>query len=745
MSTYPGNASLAAAVKDRVVATFDQTLALYRQGRTDEVIAGCNLILQMDPLFDPARKLLDKARDPSIAIDVNTLMSGGGDDPLAEARSAMRSRDFERVVQITTEVLTNDLMNDEARVLSDEARERIEAAPFVEQFVRKCQQHVGNGNLAAAQNDLEKARALDPNHPGIAQIETMLRNAESGPAATSFDSSSFVVDTPAPSTRSTAQASDFGFTFEEDKGGGSTSSFENFSFDSPTPEKPPAIEPSSAGAFSFDSPTPEEPPVVEPSPSDTFSPGAFSFDTPVEAGPGPAAAPPPSAPSEFSFDAPAKDGTEFDFSTASIETSPDDQKKIDQYLADGDRAFSSGDYQQAIDLWSRIFLIDVTNESASERIERAKIKRREIEQRMESVLAAGIQAFDRNDFATAKARFGEVLQADPGNNQAQDYLERIGTGEASSGMAFPPPPPPSFDDGLETPVDDDFAIPPAAASESFDIPPPPRKTATPAKTTSTPAKKSPVLAIAVAAALLIAAAAGWFFFSGSGSEPVQATVTTQSLITRAGELGQQGRFDEAIAVLQDIKPGDGQYEAALAMIADLQQKKGRAGSMIDGKPLPVFYDENIAAGRAAFAANDYAGAKRAFENAMRVKPLPPDLTAAYDRASQQVAKLDAARALFAERRYADAIRSLEALRAQDPSNKNVQRMIIDAHFNVGARALQDERLPDAIRAFDSVLAEDPTDELARRSKELAERYQGQPRDLLYRIYVKYLPLRQAPA
>src|SRR5688500_10965409 len=132
MSVYPGNASLAAAVKDRVVSTFEQALTLYKQGRTDEVVAGCNLILQMDPLFDPARKLLEKSRNPGLAVDVSNLMAGSG-DALAEARQALAARDFERVVQITTEILTNDLMNDEARVPSDEAREKIEAAPFVDQ------------------------------------------------------------------------------------------------------------------------------------------------------------------------------------------------------------------------------------------------------------------------------------------------------------------------------------------------------------------------------------------------------------------------------------------------------------------------------------------------------------------------------------------------------------------------------------------------------------------------------------
>src|SRR5688500_19055551 len=273
MSVYPGNASLAAAVKDRVVSTFEQTLTLYKQGRIDEVVAGCNLILQMDPLFDPARKLLEKTRDPGATFDAGSFMSGG--DSLAEARRAMASRDFERVVQITTEILTNDLMNDEARVLSDEAREKIEAAPFVDQFVRKCQQHIQAGNLTAARSDLEKARALDPKHPGIAQIEAMIRQAEvpSAPAS-SFDSSAFVVDAPSGSGRGTAQASDFGFTFEEEKGAGS-SGFDSFSFGAPaSPAAPaaPATAAPSTGAFSFDSPVDTPPPAA--------SSPAFSFDAP---------------------------------------------------------------------------------------------------------------------------------------------------------------------------------------------------------------------------------------------------------------------------------------------------------------------------------------------------------------------------------------------------------------------------------------------------------------------------------
>jgi tetratricopeptide (TPR) repeat protein len=164
--------------------------------------------------------------------------------------------------------------------------------------------------------------------------------------------------------------------------------------------------------------------------------------------------------------------------------------------------------------------------------------------------------------------------------------------------------------------------------------------------------------------------------------------------------------------------------------------------MIDGKPANVFYEDQVALGRASFASHDYAAAKLSFEQAIRVKPLPADAQTMYQTAAQQVAMLDNAKTLFNQRRYKDALSNLQTLLAQDPENKNIQRMILDAHFNLGALALQEEKTQDAVREFDEVLKVDPNDELARKSRELALRYEDQPKDLLYRIYIKYLPLRQ---
>ncbi|HEV7923186.1 MAG TPA: tetratricopeptide repeat protein [Thermoanaerobaculia bacterium] len=733
MSTYLGNPALSTAVKDRVSSTFHQALALYRQGRIQEVVAGCTLILQMDPLFDPAKKLMEKARNPSSPIDVETLSpTTSADEALREARNSMTRRDFQRVIQITTEILTNDLMNDDARILGDEAREKMEAGPFVEQFARKCEQHLANGNLPAAKTDLEKARALDPDHPMIKQIEKRVSSASGKWPAASMPGTpaappakpSFVVDNPPPTTpaRSTAQASDFGFTFEEEKqpapdaapfsfGGGGGDALSNFA-------------PTAPASFSFDAPA---------------APG-FSFDAPASSG--------------FSFDTPAAEKApvtgEFDFSTASIETSADDQKKIDQYLADGDRAAARGDYQEAIDLWSRIFLIDVTNETASDRIEKAKLQRREIEAKMDVLIAAGATAFDRGDREGARAKFAEVLRLDPHNVSAQDYMDRIAEQTPAGGEVpeapYVAPPAEKFDifadvpsPSTETllPPDPGVIAPPPVAGKQKAAPAPAR--AKPKKTS----RSMPTGALLTILAIALLGGGGWYAWQQFANRPPAIDpAATQQIFAKANNLANKGQYDQAIALLQDVKPDDSQHDRALNLIADLQKKKSQAAEMVDGKPAGQFYQEQVEAGRAAFEAHDYVGAKKAFEQAQRVKPIPDEVRPMYDTAALQVAKLDAAKALFNERRYADAIANLQPLLTADPSNKNIARMINDAHFNLGATALQEEKLPDAMKEFDEVLKTDPNDELARRSRELAVRYSGQPKDLLYKIYVKYLPLRQ---
>src|SRR3954453_9882482 len=89
MPTYLGNPSLSNAVKDRVISTFQQTLSLYKQGRAEEVLSGCNLMLQMDPLFDPARKPMENTPTTNLTIHVPTPLPPTAPEALREARTAM--------------------------------------------------------------------------------------------------------------------------------------------------------------------------------------------------------------------------------------------------------------------------------------------------------------------------------------------------------------------------------------------------------------------------------------------------------------------------------------------------------------------------------------------------------------------------------------------------------------------------------------------------------------------------------
>jgi tetratricopeptide (TPR) repeat protein len=301
------------------------------------------------------------------------------------------------------------------------------------------------------------------------------------------------------------------------------------------------------------------------------------------------------------------------------------------------------------------------------------------------------------------------------------------------------PPPASTHDLVE---DDDLGVSgsyeaPAAPSIATKKPAAKKAPAPVAKPASSPMKLVVLLLI-----LVLLAGGGYFAYSKFFAKPEYDPAATQGIFHQAEALAKRGKYDQAIAMLQDVKADDPQHDKALQMISDLQLKKTQASEMIDGRPAAVVYQESLSSGKASFDAHDYDAAKKSFDTAARVKALPPDMQALYDQAAQKVAKLDAAKGLFREQKYSDAVIALQALQQEDPQNASIRRMLNDAHFNLGAAALQEEKTTDAMKEFDEVLKSDAGDDLAKRSRTLAERYDGQPKDLLYKIYVKYLPLRQ---
>ena len=727
MSDYPGNPALPGEVKQRVLSTFRQTLELYDQGLLDDVVVGCEFIMKMDPLFDPAKKLLEKARNPAAKVDLGALaaITGSGrapdvpDEPdpasvIAQARQAMNDRDWSRAADLAAGVLRRDMMNVEAQQIAEDARERIEADPFIQQFAAKARQQLERGDAAGARATLTKARSLDEDHPLIAEIEAVV--AAAGPAfdpvsafgavegspskqdePATFDfstSDSFVVDGGSgSSSSSSAPASDFGFTFEEDQGEG------------------PEIT------------------------IGKTSPGiAASVQEAAE----------------------AASGDTFDFSTASVDISTDDQKKIDGYLTQGDDAYAAEDYQKAIDIWSRIFLIDVTNDQASERIEKARSKKIEIDRKVDELSNAAVIAAEKKDLAKARGLYEKILAIDPGNTNAREQLDALGTGAppevasipfAAGAPASAParPEPHPFDDNffldepagelreeIIAPPDDDSLL-----DDDDDEVGPARKT-TRAAAAAPPKSRAMIFAIVGLVVLLGAGFAVWKVFL-SGDEP--DVTTSSNALTTAERLADAGQLDQAIATLLAVPAGHPDHEEALARVAELRALKAQSSGMIDGRPATEVFQEQLGRANAAFAANDYVAAKAALEQAAAIQPLPPEARQLYDQVNVHAAQFQNANNLFTSGDYPAAIAASEAILRQNPENANARDLIARARFNMGVQALQEERLGDAIAHFDSLLATNPDDQLAQRARELAVRYDGTNKDLLYRIFVKYLPMR----
>lgn len=703
---YPGNPNLPSDVRQRVISTFRQTVDLTRKGNTDQAAAGVDFILRMDPQFEPARRLALYWTDPSAGTDLDALLeevATDGGDALAEAQSALDARDFSRALEIASDALRNDMSNAEAQRIAEEAQGKLEAAPFVEQFVKTATDKLRSGNSAGAIADLEKARQLDAAHPRVLQLQQEFGQPQPvattgfdfGSAASPFDgvfggappapssdfgaispSSSFVVE-ETPGAASGTPASDFGFTFEEER---------------------EAPAPGFGGV------------VASGTPQEELG-GAHTFD----------------------------------FATASVETTTEDRENIRKYLEDGDKAYEAGEYQSAIDIWSRVFLIDVTNDDASERIDRARKKRQEIDKRVEELIVAGTLAFEKNDHGTARAKFEEALALDPNNYNAKEYLGRIGEG-ATAPAAAPAGavPRPSVErDIFDAEFDDEEAtggavlVPPDPAAVAA------QKRAAPAPTVAAQKKTAvPMLPLIAVVALLVLGVGGYFAYkSFFGNAQKYDPAETRQIFTKAERLSTAGQFDQAIALLLTIQPQDPEHDRALEMIDDLKDRKAASSGLIDGRPAAVVFQETVDKGRSAFEAKDYLAAKQAFEHAASIQPLPSDAKMMYDAASQQVAKLNDAILLMKENKYADAVANLQSLQQQDPENGSVRQLLLAARYNNGVVAMQQERLTDAMAEFDEVLKANPNDTEAKRSRELAAKYNGQAKDLMFKIYVKYLPLR----
>jgi len=694
--TYSGNPSLSHDAQQRVLDTFGQTLDLADEGSRQEALLGCDFVLRMDPRFEPARTLQERLRSSAGAIvDTDDLRN-------ALSRAAILPGAAPEAPIVPAELFADldglglelpDLPPAAGADLHAELQELLDQRRFDEL-------------IALAQRESGRVMA-DPVLQGVVQEGQSRMEAE--PYVQKF----------LAKARTALE-------------GGNTEDVEKIL------DKVRALDGSHPGLTE-----------MEVALQRAEAPGGFDlFDAPaVDLGS-------PLRETPMAGLDPSLLGDAGGGAAAGAEEESD--PRIRALLDEGQKAFDAGDLQGSIDAWSRIFLIDIDHQEASRRIDHARKLKAEKERQVEEIFHDGVARLEAGDPAAARQAFERVLELQPGNFAARDYLQQLEAGKmpvltrTPTRDALAGAPEALLQHGVE-PVDE--------LKEEILVPPEPGEEAKvadrrPAKVAAVRERRSGKL-FAVVGSLVLAAVlgGGWFvwqnrdrFFPNSHPDETAVPAPANDPFVRASALHKEGKTASAISQLRRLPASDPRYQQAQDLI-----KQWQAGAPPEAAPAPtpaaptappVDLERQAAldAARRAFAEGSYMTVVDVLQQAADTGRLDPGDADLLARAKEQIEPLTKQIELFRQHEWDMVLPQLWRLREKSPS-RDVDRMLIDSYYNLGVRDLQRSDAGKAAEKFKEALNLVPNDAAIRRHLQFAQTYQERQKDLLYRIYVKYLTYR----
>ncbi|MFQ5525750.1 MAG: hypothetical protein ACE5GX_05760 [Thermoanaerobaculia bacterium] len=501
------------------------------------------------------------------------------------------------------------------------------------------------------------------------------------------------------------------------------------------------------------SPGPDEP-VVELD----LDAAPDSLDTALDLGSIDAA--PPAAAPEMPSPASSPPGAEAGSGATEPVAALDDEseQRVGDLLEEGQAAFERAEYQSAIDAWSRIFLIDIDHPEANRRIDLARKLKAEVERKLEETYHDAVSKVEAGQLDEARKGFSSVLEMMPGHVAAQEYLARLDAPDFA--VPEPPPAPPPSPAAANGAPEDSVEIPAPPPDEASDIldaevmTPPEATPAGPApsiggvgKAAKPQRSSNQTFKIIGAAALVLVAAVSFLLYKNWSTIFPNAADQTQPVrldpITRAKRTYADAGAAIAIAQLRRLSPGHPQYAEAQSLVAQWEAALDAANpNKIEPEPEALAArDEFVAEARVAFAEARYLNVAELLDEGASHAELDEPASDMLDEAKQQLAPMQSEIAMFREGEWELALRNLWRMWEGGSNTPDVRRLMVDSYFNLGVRDLQRNDPEAAINNFREAgdLAIDDA-ELARLI-EFAETYQTRSQDLLYRIFVKYLPFR----
>ncbi len=457
---------------------------------------------------------------------------------------------------------------------------------------------------------------------------------------------------------------------------------------------------------------------------------------------------------------------------AQADLSPEDLRRISVVLDEGQREFDAGHFQEAISVWSRVFVIDRSNTEAGLRIDRAKASLEQRTRDVDELYYKAVDAHDANRIEEAVDLFKRVLELTP-HPEARAYLDEI-TAKAKGGappvqeFAIEPPEPPrprhqeetaAMFPGDSVPLADVDGIvrrpallKPGGASSG--------RSATqefidrPLGTKRGEAQGGGLRKLLIGATLAIVfGAAGfsaWLWFGSRTGEIAEAEATP----------AEPPRPPREKAPLPDAPPSD--KGGSIEVVPGAAPKPGEtpaedpvAPPMPDAAPKPV---DTVQAGllaeegRAHYEQGRWAEAALVLKKARDLNPTDFTTKDLLDKVMVHLEKqahfeqeMQLAGTYFSELDFASALHKFYRLHQERPDMRVLEACIRNSWFNWGVTLLQAGAVVEAAEKFDEVLLLRPGDREAAGARELARRYNKRPRDASYNAFVGGLTMRQLDA
>ncbi len=489
------------------------------------------------------------------------------------------------------------------------------------------------------------------------------------------------------------------------------------------------------------------------------------FAMPAPAAPQPAA-PQPAAPQPDPFPAGTSDfeGLSFDpgtlpegFEPAGLDapagadpqaTDPasEGHERIPALIEEGQAQFQQGEYQAAIDTWSRIFLIDIDHAQASQLIEQAQNKKAELERQAEEFFHNALEQIEQQQLEEAKASLTRTLELQPAHTTAREYLDQLNAGQVpvvsySSGTGEID----LLDDGGFGSFDGaDLAAASGigGAGQSME--------AAVARDRVVVVKKTDrkLVGIAAVVGFLVLGGGGflalkWNDLFPNTSKPKE-TARQMDPIDRATKMFEAGKIENAVLLLEKISSEEEGFTEAQALIAQWRTQIEATAKPQDTGPSPQMVARRnllLKAAHSAFEKQEYIRARKYFDRANKISPLDSEDVALLRECDFKLEPLEPRIAEFAEGKYAQVIPQLWRMRETAPDDPNIQLLMIDSYYNLALTDLQRGNPGGAEKKLSDALEVEPDNEGLIRMRLFAQTYRNKSPDLLYRIYVKYLPSR----